>query len=267
LGPLRIKVKSTANEFSDTDIYSMTATTRGYACILSYESFENRPDLVLEASQTDALNYANLFTQMGFTCDVHTSLTNEETVNALERVRDMKALNDVGCAVFVISSHGSTGDSFLTSDMKHIYTERILNLFKDTECPQLRNKPKLFIFDFCRGYYVENGSYFHLTSPIRIQESLQDMICLYSSSNGFSSYSFSKDGSAFGKALCHTFARHSQDMELHDLYRELITEYRKASPAVPQLRNIGFYKKFYFNPVSPTPMYSLTGTRVKCLIN
>lgn len=252
LGPLRIMVKPALDHITGPDVYDMNIDSKGYVCILNYGSFKDRPDLDLEASQNDSQNLANVFGQMGYTRDVHTSLTAEKTKEVLTKVRDMEMLNDFGCSIFIISSHGSQADTFLTSDMKHLTTDWVLNLFKDSECPQLKNKPKLFIFDFCRGYY--NGGEAPLAraiAPTRVQEPLQDMMCLYSSSSscGFTPYTFSRDGSAFNTALCRTMAHHSHDKELHDLYREFLIQVKKTSSfLVPQLRNIGFTKKFYFSP-------------------
>lgn len=231
----------------------MDTQPRGYVFILNYDSFSGRPDLDLEASQNDTQNLGNMFGQMGYRGDSHSSLTAKDTKEVLMKVRDMEMLNDVGCAIFIISSHSINNTTFLTSDLKHITTDWLLSLFNEAECPQLKNKPKLFIFDFCRGYYNDGdaAALKETYTLTRVQEPLRDMLCLYSSNCGITSYSYSKDGSAFTTSLCRTLARHSHNKELYDLYIELIKECGKISPStVPQLRNIGFTKQFYFNPIS-----------------
>ncbi|XP_066989117.1 caspase b-like isoform X2 [Macrobrachium rosenbergii] len=250
LGPLRIKVKPTKQCVTGSDVYTMNPNSRGYVCILSFGSFERRPDLELEASEDDASNLANVFTQMGYSGEVHHSLTSDETKETLTRIRDMEELWDASSATFIISSHGtSNNDAFLASDMQQLSTEWLLGLFSDAECPQLKNKPKVFIFDFCRGYYTDScASVLNPFRPTRVNEPQRDMVCIYSSSTGFTSYNFSKDGSSFPTALCRTMAKHAHDMELNDLCRELVAECGKATNLVPSIRNIGFTKRFFFNP-------------------
>ncbi|XP_064115082.1 LOW QUALITY PROTEIN: uncharacterized protein LOC135221189 [Macrobrachium nipponense] len=230
LGPLRIKVKPATQCVTGRDVYPMNPDSRGYVCILSFGSFERRPDLELEASEDDASNLANVFNQMGYSGEVHHSLTSNATKETLTRIREMKELWGADSATFIISSHGtSNNDAFLASDMQQLSTEWLLGFFSDAECPQLKNKPKLFIFDFCRGYYLTAVQYSRSFRPTRVNEPQRDMVCIYSSNTGFTSYNFSKDGSIFPTALCRTMAKHAHDLELNDLCRELpaaLFEYR-----------------------------------------
>ncbi|XP_068227627.1 caspase-1-A-like [Palaemon carinicauda] len=246
-GPLRLHVRPALNAISGPDVYERSTQTKGYVTILSYGSFQNRPDLVLEASQDDSNNVVDLFEKLGYKSDVYHNLTAEETKDTITNLRKQDVLSDVGCAVFYISSHSTGIGSFLTSDLKQLTTDWILNMFQESECPQLKNKPKIFIFDLCQGYYNQEEPSHQATHPVRVQEPLQDVLCIYSNTNGFSPYSFTREGSAFNTAFCRTLASHSSDKEIQDLYRELLREYRKNSPsAVPEMRNVGFTKKFYF---------------------
>lgn len=231
------------------DVYNMVTDPRGYVCILNYSSFKDRPDLTLDGSQQDAYSLANVFRKMGYTGQCHSSLTADQTIEVLTSVRDMSVLDQAGCAIFVISSHGSGEEEFLTSDMEQLTTDFICNLFKDSECPLLKGKPKLFIFDFCCGRYESQTP--SAVSKTRVTEPLKDTVCLYSSNGDFTSYSYTKDGTPFVRSLCRTLAQHAHDKELGDLYREFLKEYSRTSPtASPQLRNIGFTKRFYFSPTS-----------------
>ncbi|XP_053651655.2 uncharacterized protein [Cherax quadricarinatus] len=233
------------------DIYRMDTDPRGYVCILSYSSFKERPDLALEGSHLNVKNLSNIWEKMGYTGHSHCSLTAQETKQVLTSVRNMELLDRVGCAVFIISSHGVENEKFLTSDMNLLTTQWVCEIFKDSECPQLKNKPKLFIFDFCCGYYKENARRDNTVKYTRMEEPLQDIMCLYSSSGGFTSYSFTKEGTPFNTALCRTLAQHSHDKELADLYRQLLKECANNSyTGSPLLKNIGFSKKFFFNPAS-----------------
>ncbi|KAK8402704.1 hypothetical protein O3P69_000804 [Scylla paramamosain] len=232
------------------DVYRMDAAPRGYVCILSYGSFHDRPDLHLEGSQTDAHNLANTFSKMGYRGHAHFSLTAGQTRQQLAKVRDMELLERAGCAVFIISSHGEPRRHFLTSDMQTIDIQWVLDFFKDSQCPYLKNKPKLFIWDLCRGHQEQECGRGKTHGELcgRVDEPLRDVMCLDSSSGGFTWHAFSEEGTPFIGALCSVLARHAATKELSELYREFLKEYATAAPdAVPQLTNYGFNKKFYFN--------------------
>ncbi|XP_050738131.1 caspase Dronc-like isoform X2 [Eriocheir sinensis] len=251
MGTLDLPVDVSPTEISGKNVYKMDAAPRGYVCLLGYGSFKGRPDLNLEGSETDAHNLANIFSKMGYSGRAHFSLTAKQTRQQLADLRDNKMLEQAGCAVFVISSHGASRRHFLTSDMQTIDTQWVLDFFKDSQCPSLKNKPKIFIWNLCRGHLQEEsgrgGSQGEVSS--RVDEPLRDVMCLEAASGSFSWHSFSEDATPFIGALCRTLARHAATKELTQLYRDFLQEYTDVAPdAVPQLTNHGFSKRFYFNP-------------------
>ena len=219
-------------------------------CILNYGAFKDRPDLHLEGCEPDAHNLGSVFSKMGYSGHTHFSLTADQTRQAVTRVRDMKEVQQAACLVFVISSHGTSHQQFLTSDMKLLHTQWILDLFKDSQCPHLKDKPKLFIWDLCHGYYREENIQGNTTTDHgRVDEPLRNVLCLHSNSGSFTPYTLTRDGTLFTKALCRTLARHAHHKEFDELYKAFLVEYSRAAPGVvPRLTNIGFNKKFYFNP-------------------
>ncbi|KAK8402703.1 hypothetical protein O3P69_000803 [Scylla paramamosain] len=250
-GTLALPAGASPSMARGPDVYRMDAAPRGYVCILSYGSFHVRPDLHLEGSQTDAYNLANTFSEMGYRGHAHFSLTAGQTRQQLAKVRDMELLERAGCAVFIISSYGEPRRHFLTSDMQTIDIQWVLDFFKDSQCPYLKNKPKLFIWDLCRGHQEQECGRGKTHGELcgRVDEPLRDVMCLDSSSGGFTWRAFSEEGTPFIGALCSVLARHAATKELSELYREFLKEYATAAPdAVPQLTNYGFNKKFYFNP-------------------
>lgn len=250
-GTLEFPVDASSAEISGRDVYKMDVTPRGYVCLLSYGSFEGRPDFHLESSETEAHNLANIFRKMGYSGSAHFSLTSKQTRQQLAALRDNKVLEQAGCAIFVISSHGTSRRHFLTSDMKAMDTQWVLDFFKDSQCPFLKNKPKIFIWNLCRRHLQQDSGQENSQGEAcrRVEEPLRDVMCLESATESFSWHSFSKDGSPFIGALCRTLARHAATKELTQLYRELVQEYASVAPdAVPHLTNHGFSRKFYFNP-------------------
>lgn len=248
-GPLRVTVTPATKISRGPDIYKMDTDPRGFVCVLNYNSFKDRPDLSLEGADNDILNLESVFGTMGYTGNTYSNLTAEKTKAALSDIRELDILDDVGCVVFIISSHGIGGENFLTSDMQLLDAKWLYSSFRDSECPQLQNKPKLFIFDICNGYYRNNAYQGKPTEFIAEDEPCKDMVCIYSSSTGITSYTFTKDGTPFITSLCRTLATHAHNKEFGDLYRMFLLDFNRSNPTtVPEMRNLSFVKKFFFNP-------------------
>lgn len=233
-----------------TNVYKTDSNPRGFVCILNYNSFSGRPDLSLSNATKDTSDLSSIFQKMGYTGHTFTSLTADETKRTLADVRDMDILDEVGCAVFIITSHTTRKDNFLTSDLRLLGTEWLQDFFKDSECPKLRNKPKLFIFDFHCGRYREQYKYLHVPNKIkRFSEPLKDMMCLYSTTKDFTPGGFVGERSQFSSILCAQLERNARSKELSELCRELVRECANTSPTpVLELRNFGFNREFFFSP-------------------
>lgn len=216
-----------------------------YVTILSYASFPGDLDLDLPTSHTAADNLACAFTKLGYSGHIHKDLTQEQTRQVVARVRDMEVLGEVGCAIFVVISHGTPDQHFVTSDGDLLDTQWLCGLFKDSLCPLLKNKPKLFMFDLCCGHYTqEHGE--DSGRDGRMEEPLRDTMCLYSNSGELTWYNASNDGTPFSNSLCHTLSHHGHQ-ELDEVYRHFQCHYSNAVvTAAPRVCNVGFTKKFYF---------------------
>nr|XP_027214508.1 caspase-2-like [Penaeus vannamei] len=231
------------------DVYKMDKEARGFVRILNFSCFKDRSDLNLQQLDYDACIMSDVFDKMGYMCKTHSSLTAQQTKEVMKNIRDGDELTDVGCAIFVICGYSVNGRSVLTSDMKCVDIDYMLNAFKDSECPQLKNKPKLFIFNLFNMNEVIETSSSESPKVMRLTDPLNDMACLYSNSIGVNCVPNGK-GTSFSWSLCRTLAEHAAEHELCDFYREFLKEYNKSSPSFsPELRYFGFTKKFFFNPM------------------
>eukprot|EP00479_Gromia_sphaerica_P011985 TRINITY_DN6127_c0_g1_i3.p1 TRINITY_DN6127_c0_g1~~TRINITY_DN6127_c0_g1_i3.p1 ORF type:complete len:194 (-),score=26.91 TRINITY_DN6127_c0_g1_i3:10-534(-) len=55
-----------------------------------------------------------------------------------------------GCFMFYFSGHG-TVDSIIGDDMKYVSRADLVDIFQPEKCPALSYKPKIFLWDCCRG--------------------------------------------------------------------------------------------------------------------
>ena len=195
--------------------------------------------------------------------------------------------------VFVIATHGGDGkghrtdhvDSinekglFLTSDLVLVEYNKILNFFIIENCPTLANKPKIFIFDCCRGQRggptIQNISH-HYTTCYAVNSSTpiyQDCMIISSSTSGDSSWGTLNEGSFFAAVFRHILT----DSELLESYhfqellnlisqRTLEVTTKHSYPQIPQrtdllCRILKFRKRSllscYRDKINPTS-YSCT---------
>ncbi|XP_037793221.1 caspase-10-like [Penaeus monodon] len=202
------------------DAYKMDKNARGFVRIFNFSSFKDRSDLNLQQLDYDARIMSDVFGKMGYVCETHSSPTAQQTKEVLKNIRDADELTDVGCAIFVISGYSINDRKILTSDMKSVDIDYILNFFKDSDCPQLTNKPKLFIFNLYNLSEVITTSSSETLKVKRLTDPLSDMVCIYSNSIGLNCIPNGK-GTAFNWCLCRTLAEHAPSQELCDFYREL----------------------------------------------
>ncbi|XP_042857721.1 uncharacterized protein LOC122244006 [Penaeus japonicus] len=240
-------VKHATTTQGGADVYKIDKEVRGCVRIFNFGSFKKRSDLNLQQLDYDARIMENVFENMGYTCDIHSSLTAQQTKEVLNEFGDADVSKNVGCAIFVISGYSTNGRNVLTSDLKYVDIDYILNFFKDSECPQLKNKAKLFIFNLYNTREI-NKSPAAENPSLRLTDPLNDIACIYSNNVDLNCIPNGR-GTSFNWALCRTLADHAGDKELGDLYREFLKEYNKSSPSFsPELSYFGFTKRFYFNP-------------------
>jgi hypothetical protein len=61
-------------------------------------------------------------------------------------------LHDVDCMVLAVLSHGTSDRIICGIDGKGVdIYEHVFSLFSAKRCPMMRGKPKMFIFNACRG--------------------------------------------------------------------------------------------------------------------
>ncbi|XP_071544010.1 uncharacterized protein [Panulirus ornatus] len=224
------------------DVYDTTTTPRGLVLILNYNQFYGHSEMQREGSNLDVLNLQNLCSQMGYETQVHINLTRGQTLAAVNNFRNEERLGNVGCAIVTIMSHGVDRHTFKTSDLREVTVLEIQSLFLNHECPPLKGKPKIFLLNFCRGSEIP-ATY----ETDAVKEQPKDMICIYSTTENFLSYRDSQRGCPFITTLCDVIGNHAHEMDLDSLIRKFQLKYLPKT--TPEVQNLGFRKKFYFNPV------------------
>lgn len=132
--------------------YKNESKPRGYIFMKNFASFDKRQFAYREGSEMDYDNLLHLFTEMGYkkcskVCESG-HITKQKLFKDLGTFRSMK--NDLDSVIFIIMSHGVRDKTFITSDNEEVDLMEIYSMFNNFHCAALKDKPKIFIFHFCR---------------------------------------------------------------------------------------------------------------------
>jgi len=161
----------TANQLSKLSIqeedewkvkYDNTHHYAGYAVIICNIDFID-PTSDRDGAKKDVINLQEVLKKKGFF--VKEPLYNQsiaETKQVLENARNAPELLKSDCFLLVISSHGGYSsrdgpdgkqmiDTFADFFLQPAQVSDLLSVFSSKESPHIKEKPKLFLMQFCRG--------------------------------------------------------------------------------------------------------------------
>ncbi|KAK4307627.1 hypothetical protein Pmani_020619 [Petrolisthes manimaculis] len=248
-GVLHLTVEPSTNPDPEgPNIYSCVTNPRGVVIILNNKDFYDNPQMTRHGSEYDVINLDNIFTQMGYQVITYWDLPRDRTLTYFNEASKNPQLRNVSCLIVCILSHGKGNKSFLAHDLETVTLDEIRRCFLDQRCVYLRGKPKVFFTHFCRGSDDE------LETPLvpdATVEAFKDMLCIYSTTEGFRAYRHGSLGTPFVRALCETLAKHAGKEELcNGLTKIFQREYKKLKGSTtPEIQNFNFTKDFYFNPL------------------
>jgi len=231
---------------------------RGQALIINYYNF---PQAQRKGSEKDVILLDQLLQQLGYTVTLKTNLNLAETEEEIDLYKKKEGHKNADSTIVALMSHGKGGETYEetlinTSDGKFISSEKILSKFNNTNFPLLLGKPKIFLFQFCRGDLEDQGPTVtdgsNLTHPSA--ESYDDMLIAYSSLPGYVAYREESEGAWFIQALCQIFKEEAHCCHVERLL-EMVDEeikYKKSNGSngkqTLEIIKHGFNRKFFFNP-------------------
>ncbi|XP_054159964.1 caspase-9-like [Oppia nitens] len=272
-----------------TLFYSMTKTPRGKCVIVN-----NVPKEV----HIESDRFKDIFQKLHF--DVHDwyDLTVDKIVSNLQELKS-EITSDDDAFVLMIISHGSEEsvlgkdgcEGLITLDVDPsnsvskrqikedvIEIKKIVDIFSDSNCPQLMLRPKLFFFTCCRNNPVEE-----LTGPQQQQQheksqstlatvftempkegnlktmdkcwsdANRDIFICYSCAEGSKSYFDIFNGiTHFGQAFSHCLAQYACEETLNSIMSRtcnLMHQYfEQTGDYAPEFRGKGLRRELAFNP-------------------
>ncbi|KAH9513084.1 Caspase-3 [Bulinus truncatus] len=170
-----VKVCSTTED--DDNTYTFTHGRRGLAVIINNVDFSKAGGFGDRAgSDVDAANLRESLTELGFDILCLRNVSAVQMVNQLLLAARKYEHDDADCFVCVVLSHGEESytqksdinnlphhrterkDLLFGVDGKSVPTKYVVEMFNDDQCPGLKDKPRLFFFQACRGGKVDDGA-------------------------------------------------------------------------------------------------------------
>lgn len=287
--PLTIKVRK-ANKFldgpSDSIIktYKMRSKPRGLVLIITnidYNPYYQKPR---NSAIYDKVNLQTLFEEMGFSVITRSNLTGQQIMDCVKSFSQHKDLQKVNSCFVIVSSHGKKGKENFTEiegvdyypdqnpqKCTKVFCSDIIDCFTSEACPYLAGKPKVFIFQLCRGNkrqtmariipeHVTDSSDNHTiidnTMCIpkeKTARNYSDFLIVYATLPGHVAFRNNVTGSWFIQIFCEVFMNHAHEHHLCDLFKIVDRRLKKVSILSGDCQTVmveskGFHKYCYLNP-------------------
>ncbi|XP_073691609.1 caspase-6-like [Garra rufa] len=208
--------------------YKMDHKRRGMALIFNHDHFHWQ--LMLNSrsgTEADKNNLVGRFQELGYEVKAYDDYKREEVLSKIKEAADANHV-DADCFVCVFLSHGENGHIYANDGQ--IQIKEITDLFKGDKCRSLVGKPKIFIFQACRGDKHDDP-----VTPMDVMDSQTvnevvidagtlhtlpagaDFIMCYSVAEGYYSHRETMKGSWYIQDLCEALKRYGSTLEFTDI--------------------------------------------------
>lgn len=204
--------------------YERTGTDPGTIIIFNQEVFDDENLRMRTGSRRDVNEIITCFQRLGFNIyenNIHHDKTAEDIFKELEAVaNDKEAMKETNCLILFFLTHGDFRDELHAKDTvltcKQVWA-------KFAKCEELKHKPKMFVFQACKGDYYTTTSgdaneYNDNTNPAALVDLNSfsahpleaDMLLVYATLEGNLSFRNPLTGTWFIQELCKNFSSYGR---------------------------------------------------------
>ena len=251
----------------DRNKYPMETTPRGLAMIINNGDFQPESGFnPRHGSNVDVRNLADLFQYLGFRVFLKLDLEKNKIMKNIDDFKKQFEEMPVDMCIFCIMSHGSNGNLVDIEGVEIDVEEEIMKTFYESKA--LQGKPKLFLFQYCRGGEMDYGVETDSKKGNRKQKSndqlmmapklplVADILIANSTIPGFVSNRNIRHGTWFFQCFIEVFRENGKHMDIRDMFDKvsiMLTD-KESNDAGRRKQTFemisrGFFKKLYFNPV------------------
>ncbi|KAG7162570.1 caspase-2-like 1 [Homarus americanus] len=224
---------------SQTLVYRAQSQPRGHVYVFNY-TFPGQRGRERQGACHDTTNLRSTFDNMGYEVFVCQDYSKTKTLNELIKIINDPRLGQVDALIIFFLSHGSDAYTFYSNDCEKLSLLDIRYLFTDSKCHYMKNKPKIFFTNYCRGQNMEK----------RETDALLDvptfMATIHAAVEGVMAIRNLGNGTYFVKCLCEVLREHAADHDLRRLYSRLYEKMDQENSTKPMWEDYGFLTEFYF---------------------
>lgn len=279
----RVAVKKAKKIKSGSRVYELTKSPRGLCVIFNNRTFPSMRTKDRPGSELDVERMRVLFEEFNFKVCTHVDQPSHLIMSLLDSYANETCFEGHQAFVLILMSHGGLNHIY-GSDYGEVKLQDIFEKFNNFNCPALREIPKMFFIQACRGDQPDNGTpgrdptaepavedddYDEAQSdagmfrgresglgricPTRRISCWSDTYIAYAVVEGYESLRDLRSGSWFLKAVFDVMARHAHAEDL-DTLMERVSERvlekvrNDGQRQCPEIKKIGWRKKLYFNP-------------------
>ena len=212
--------------------YPMNSLPRGYCLIINNWKFRNGER---KGSQKDAADLYNVFNELEFAVKIYENLTHDNIIELMKLAKNVDH-SKMKCFVVIVMTHGNAGVLYGTDGKAVSIDTEIIEPFRGKNCYTLVDKPKLFIFQACRGGRLDDGvkqegpetgqgledmdEVEQWTDQLKLPTEA-DILAAYAVPPGWASWRNETKGSWFIQSLVEAIKEYSEDYDLVSILTEV----------------------------------------------
>ncbi|XP_059483692.1 uncharacterized protein LOC132201505 [Neocloeon triangulifer] len=284
--PARIRMDSKGIGKQE-EVYDCGTNPKGYALILNIHNYPDydgdEEDRERKGSQVDTLAMTKLFNELGYIVELYPNnftdnVSQEDFKKVITRFAKKREHFHVDSCFVVIMAHGEQletsgrGNVIITSDNKPVPITWISSQFSAEKCQLLIGKPKIFMYQCCRGRtnisrqinHYHKGPATPSTAKTdgkgsvpegekviskKFERQIDDILICHAAPQGYVAHRDTKVGSTFIQAIIDVFVKHAHEKHVVGMMKEVdkLIKSQSISQTV-SIEILGFTKKLYLHP-------------------
>ncbi|XP_066998340.1 caspase-3 [Anabrus simplex] len=248
----------------DLPVYPMGSKPKGFFFMINNVEYVNGIEQFRKGAEVDEKNLKELFQGLGYKIIHYQNQGLADMKRKIEEFSQMEDHSRVDSCVVAILSHGradrvTLATNIIAADGGELSAEWIVDCFNNVHCKRLLSKPKIFIFQTCRGGLSDYGVKMvadriqeDSAPETRILRTHSDMLIAHATLPGYTSYRDRYLGTWFIQAICKVFMEHAYNTDICDMLimvdhmlSYLVSENSTVQTSCFENRA---FRKFYFNP-------------------
>uniref|UniRef100_A0A8C1YYU5 Uncharacterized protein n=1 Tax=Cyprinus carpio TaxID=7962 RepID=A0A8C1YYU5_CYPCA len=237
------------------DIYPVkerSSDRKRLALLINNVEFEYGDDR--DGAEKDEMSMERLLKALGYTVLTLRDLTAQGMSAAMRDFSQREEHSRSDSCFVVLMSHGSVSgicgvSSIVNSDGEEdiFSTDDIYNCLNTTNCPGLRDKPKIILIQSCRG--GNDGCVDVQDSMPKTEHREKDFCCLRSCTPNTISIRNPQRGSDFIQDIVEIFNKHAHEDHIEELFRKVLKKFKEHHPRqMPSKERTTLNKHFYLFP-------------------